>query len=159
MASQCSQCFSLINYSKHPKILNSNLPDNREPSRSVYSSNHSAQQYPIQMSLSGGLWPPQNCHTSLFCTEDVKNKLVQLFCCYLRKAYPTFCSANFTCRSMFVSLFLRNCQKDRIPQFFWEFKDMYFSFMKCFSFLLGFHFLASKEGHSYILWSVTPDSI
>lgn len=104
------------------------------------------------MSISGVLWPPANCHTSLFCTEDVKNKLVQLFCCYLRKAYPTFYFTNFTCRSMFVSLFLRNCQKDRIPQSFWECKHMYFSFMKCFSFLLSFHFFASKEGHSDILW-------
>lgn len=97
------------------------------------------------MGISGVLWPPANCLTSLFCTEDVEDKLVQLFSCYLRKAYLTFYFTNFTCRSMLVSLFLRNCQKDRIPQSFWECKHMYFSFMKCFSFLLSFHFLCFKR--------------
>lgn len=45
IASQCSQRFSLINYSKHPEILNNNLPDNRELSSSVYSSDDPAQQH------------------------------------------------------------------------------------------------------------------
>lgn len=92
---------------------------------------------------------PANCYTSLFCTEEVINKLVQLFCSHWKKARPTFCT-DFTCQSMFVTFVLRNSQKERALQCSWACILMYFSW-KHYSFVRRLC-LFQKKGRLAVLW-------